>query len=88
MKFEFYLVYIIIMSIITFILYAIDKKRAIQNKWRIKESVLLIFSFLGGALGGYVGMLQTHHKTKKWYLMLVNIFSLAIHIMIGLYLLQ
>ena len=60
----------------------------IKNAWRIKEATLLLCSFFLGALGGYLGMLAFHHKTKHWYFQVVNIFSLAIHIAIGIYLLN
>ena len=65
-----------IISIVTFMLYAIDKSRAIRKKWRIPERVLLGFSFLGGALGGILGMYLCRHKTKHWYFVVVNFIGL------------
>ena len=84
--FLYYLILVIVMSLITFILYAVDKAKSKKNAWRIKEATLLLCSFFLGALGGYLGMLVFHHKTKHWYFQVVNIFSLAIHIAIGIYL--
>ena len=55
---------IIILNFISFMLMGIDKGRAIKRQWRIKESTLLITSFLFGALGGLFGMLFFRHKTK------------------------
>lgn len=80
---EIYLGLIILMSIITFILYAIDKKRAIKNKWRIKEATLLLSSFLLGSIGGLIGMYGLRHKTQHWYFVVVNFLSLIIHIILG-----
>lgn len=80
---EIYLGLIILMSIITFILYAIDKKRAIKNKWRIKEATLLLSSFLLGSFGGLIGMYGLRHKTQHWYFVVVNFLSLIIHIVLG-----
>lgn len=80
---EIYLGLIILMSIITFILYAIDKKRAIKNKWRIKEATLLLSSFLLGSIGGLIGMYGLRHKTQHWYFVVVNFLSLIIHIVLG-----
>lgn len=80
---EIYLGLIILMSIITFILYAIDKKRAIKNKWRIKEATLLLSSFLLGSIGGLIGMYGLRHKTQHWYFVVVNFLSLIIHIFLG-----
>ena len=80
---EFYLGLIILMSFITFILYVTDKRRALKNKWRIKERTLLLSSFLCGAIGGLCGMYLARHKTKHWYFVVVNFLSLVIQIVIG-----
>ena len=74
--------YLILLSLITFILYFADKKKAEKKKWRIPEKVLLLCSFLGGAFGGYPAMLIFRHKTKgeHWYFTFVNILGLLIHI--------
>ena len=55
------------MCIISFILFAVDKKKAINGQWRIQEKVLLGTSFLGGAAGGLLAMHLFHHKTQKPY---------------------
>lgn len=57
--------YIGLISIITMVLFGIDKNKAISHQWRIKESTLLGLCFIGGALGGLVGMSVFRHKTKK-----------------------
>ena len=57
---------VLIMSLITFILFGIDKWKAVHNRWRIPEATLLLFSFFLGAPGGLLGMLLFHHKTRKW----------------------
>lgn len=64
-------------SIVAFIPYGADKAKAKRNAWRIPEKVLLGFSFLGGAVGGILGMLLFRHKTKHWYFWVVNILGLA-----------
>ena len=70
--------YILIASIVCFIMYGVDKSRAKRDKWRIKEQTLLMTGFLGGALGGLIGMLAFRHKTKHWYFYAVNAVSIAI----------
>jgi len=57
--------YLIIINILTFIFYGIDKLFAVYKKRRISEKTLLLFSFLGGCFGGLLGMYLFHHKTKK-----------------------
>ena len=75
-----YLLAYAVMSLITFLLYFSDKRKAIKNKWRIPESTLLLSSFLLGSLGGLMGLYQLRHKTKHWYFVWVNWISLLLHI--------
>ena len=77
-----YAAYLVLLSLIAFIAYGVDKKKAKSGKWRTKEKTLLLLSFLGGAFGGYPAMLIFRHKTKgeHWYFTVVNILGLAIHI--------
>ncbi len=60
-------IWLIIINIITFAVFGIDKKKAIDGKFRISESALFLLSLLGGSLGGFIAMHTFHHKTKKWY---------------------
>ena len=77
-----YACYLVLLSLITFIAYGVDKKKAEQKKWRTKEKTLLLLSFFGGAFGGYPAMLIFRHKTKgeHWYFTFVNWLGLIIHI--------
>ena len=59
------LLYILMLSVITGVLFAVDKLQAIKGGWRISESMLLFFAALGGAIGGIVSMCLCHHKTQK-----------------------
>ena len=64
------LLYSCFVSVITFVIYGIDKSRAAANgsgksKRRVPERILLILAFLGGAPGAAAGMLVFRHKTKK-----------------------
>ena len=64
-------------SLVTFILYALDKLKAKLDAWRIPEKILLSFSLLGGAVGGYLAMLLFRHKTRHWYFTVLNVIGLA-----------
>ena len=77
-----YAAYLVLLSLIAFIAYGVDKKKAKSGKWRTKEKTLLLLSFLGGAFGGYPAMLIFRHKTKgeHWYFTAVNLLGLVIHI--------
>ena len=56
--------YLVVINLIAFVLYGIDKKRAIRNEYRIRESVLLWIARLGGAIGSWLGIKVFRHKTK------------------------
>ena len=56
--------YLIIITLITFFLYGIDKWKAKRARWRIPESVLLGMAAIGGSIGAWLGMRVWHHKTQ------------------------
>ncbi len=56
--------YIVIMSLLGFILMGVDKERAKRKAYRIPERTLFVVAFLGGGIGSYVGMYGFRHKTK------------------------
>ena len=57
--------YLLIINIITFIIYGIDKYKSIKHKYRISEATLIILAIIGGSIGAFFGMIVFHHKTKK-----------------------
>jgi uncharacterized membrane protein YsdA (DUF1294 family) len=57
------LYYLIVINIVTFVVYGIDKLKAKQGSWRISEATLLIFAVIGGSIGALLGMKIWHHKT-------------------------
>lgn len=61
------LAYIVVINIVTFLAFAYDKYRAKKGGWRIKNIFLLGLSFIGGSLGGLLGMSLTRHKSRKSY---------------------
>lgn len=56
--------YIIVVNLVAFHLYRIDKGRAEREEFRIPEAVLLGMAFLGGAFGAYCAMHEYRHKTQ------------------------
>ena len=86
MTFKTYLAFLITISLLTFFVYAIDKKKAKKQAWRIPEKVLLGLSFFGGAMGGYLAMNVVRHKTKKWYFHLINLLGLVWQVVLLVYL--
>ena len=58
------IVYIlIVINVITFLIYGIDKWKAKQGSWRISEATLLLLAVIGGSIGALLGMQVWHHKT-------------------------
>lgn len=74
-----------ILNLIAFLMYVYDKYKAKNEKWRTKESTLLIGA-LFGPFGALAGMKYARHKTRKLKFKLVYVF-LAIHILVIGYLL-
>lgn len=85
---ELYIIFIIIMNIISFMAYSIDKRKAARRKHRLDESLLLGLGILGGALGALAAMKLFHHKTRKNYFWNVNIISFFIHCLLFVYIIS
>lgn len=56
--------YYVLVNAAAFFAFGEDKRRAIQRKWRIRESTLMALAAAGGALGAFAGMRIFHHKTR------------------------
>ena len=56
--------YLVIINIITFLVYGIDKWKARKSLWRIREASLLMLAVLGGSIGAWLGIKVWHHKTQ------------------------
>lgn len=57
------IIYLVIINVITFAVYALDKWKAKNAKWRIRESTLLGLAAIGGSIGALLAMKVWHHKT-------------------------
>lgn len=67
---HFIIACLLLVNVVTFFTYGIDKYKAKKGKWRISEATLLLMAFLGGSIGAGLGMKAFHHKTmhKKFYI--------------------
>ncbi|MCC5788987.1 MAG: DUF1294 domain-containing protein [Opitutales bacterium] len=54
-----------VLSLVTFIAYALDKAAARKGSWRTPESTLHVLSLLGGWPGALVAQRKLRHKTRK-----------------------
>ena len=73
---------LIVINVLTFLVYGIDKWKAKQGSWRISEATLLILAVIGGSIGALLGMQVWHHKTMhkkfKYGLPLILLAQIAI----------
>ena len=53
------------MSVIAFVFYGYDKRRAVGNRSRVPEVILHMLALLGGTPGAFLGQIVFRHKTKK-----------------------
>lgn len=72
--------YILLLNLVTFVVYGIDKYKSKKGKWRISELTLLTLALLGGSIGAWLAMKTFRHKTmhKKFYIGVPMIITLQI----------
>ena len=62
---EFLALILALINAFTFALYAVDKRKAIKNKWRTREGVLIFFTLALGGVGALLAMLICRHKIRS-----------------------
>ena len=81
------LYYLIVINILTFAVYGIDKWKARQGSWRISEATLLLLAVIGGTIGALLGMQVWRHKTMhlkfKYGLPLILLAQIALMYLIS-----
>ena len=79
---QYSLYYLLAVNAVTFLLYGIDKYKAKNRRWRIKEATLLMMAAIGGSIGAWIGMRIWHHKTMhkkfKYGLPIIIILQIAL----------
>ena len=82
------LAYLIGINIVTFVVFCVDKAKAVAGSFRISEFALLGLSLLGGSIGGMLGMFIAHHKTSKYYFKYGLPIMLVLQVIVIAYLMQ
>lgn len=72
----YFLIYLLVINLIGFLTMHIDKKKAINKKYRISEKFIFFIGLILGATGVYIGMYKFRHKTKH------NSFTVGIPVLI------
>lgn len=73
-----------VMSLVTALVYAIDKKRAVAGRWRISEMQLHLLDMFFGWPGGLLAQHGFRHKNRKgsyqltfWLIVILHLAGLA-----------
>lgn len=76
------LIYLVVINVVTFLVYGIDKWNAQKGKRRIPEKTLIGIAMIGGSVAAITGMYFFRHKTRKvkFYLGLPIIFAIQMGI--------
>lgn len=77
--------YLLVVNVVGFVLMFVDKKRAQNNQWRIKEATLFLTAAIGGSIGSMLGMKVFRHKTKhlSFLIGMPAIFIIQVALVIG-----
>lgn len=67
---------LVLLNLVAFVFYLVDKYKARHGRWRIPERILLLLALFGGSVGALMAMSLVRHKTQK------NIFSVGVPLML------
>ena len=74
------IIYFLVINVITFFYFGIDKIKSRSGSRRISEKMLWILTLIGGSIGALSGMKFFRHKTKKLSFQAVIAIILALQI--------
>lgn len=66
-RYKVLFIYLLVINIVTFVAFTVDKFNAIEGRSRIRIVTLLGLAFVGGSVGGLGAMYLFRHKTSKDY---------------------
>jgi len=70
----------LLLSIITFCVYAIDKSASQSKRWRTKENTLHLLSLVGGWPGALLAQTTLRHKSRKHSFQVVYLLTMLMNI--------
>ncbi|MFS7198071.1 DUF1294 domain-containing protein [Rahnella inusitata] len=60
-----FVMWLLIVNLLTLALYGVDKRAAYKARRRVPEFTLLLFGYAGGWIGAILGQQLFRHKTQK-----------------------
>lgn len=78
--------YFAVWNLIVFLVYGLDKLKAIRGGFRISENTLIFLAYFFGGFGAFFGMYIFRHKTRKWKFKILVPLALVCNIVIIYYL--
>jgi len=76
----FIIISYIVMGIVTYTIYYIDKSRAINDEYRVSEQILHTLSLLGGWMGALLAQQRLRHKNRKLSFQITFWITVIVHI--------
>ena len=76
------IIYYLAINVVAFLVYAVDKHKAIKKQWRVPEATLLTLAAIGGAFGSWAAMQSCRHKTQKKKFTIPVPFFVMVHILV------
>jgi uncharacterized membrane protein YsdA (DUF1294 family) len=76
---QLHLIWLVLASTVTFILYRMDKGLSKTEARRVPEKILHGLALLGGFPGGWLGRTVFRHKTRKGIFLFILIISTLLH---------
>ncbi|MEA3559873.1 MAG: DUF1294 domain-containing protein [Candidatus Thermoplasmatota archaeon] len=76
---DLFISYMISVSIVSFLLFSLDKLQAKRGGTRIPEASLITITLLGGFIGSFLSMVIFRHKIRKTKFWVLVITALAIY---------
>ena len=62
---SYVLIYLLAANAVAFLVFGIDKWKAVKGRWRIPEKTLILLAAAGGSVGAWLAMRMFRHKTRK-----------------------
>jgi uncharacterized membrane protein YsdA (DUF1294 family) len=56
---------LLVLNVVSFALFALDKRHARRGEERISERALLVSALVSGTIGAWLAMWLLHHKRRK-----------------------